>query len=178
MPAPRARVHPETVPSRVILISERLNQLLIEQLEPALWTALPFGRVRTIAAIFTHIHNVRCKWIRLTAPHLTAPAQLHRAYCSREQASLALAESGLLCAQMVDEAIGARAGKIETFHRDGWSSAWPVGLEMLCYMTTHEAHHRGQICMLAHQLGSPLSEKTTSRLWSWEKLGGDPGAPP
>jgi uncharacterized damage-inducible protein DinB len=41
---------------------------------------------------------------------------------------------------------------------------------MLCYMLTHEAHHRGQVCMLAHQLGSPLSGQLTSDLWNWEKL--------
>jgi uncharacterized damage-inducible protein DinB len=33
----------------------------------------------------------------------------------------------------------------------------------------HEAHHRGQVCMLAHQLGFPLANKTTSELWSWER---------
>ena len=35
--------------------------------------------------------------------------------------------------------------------------AWPVGVEMLCYMLAHEARHRGQVLMLAHQLGFPLS---------------------
>jgi uncharacterized damage-inducible protein DinB len=169
MPARRTHVHSES-PSRLFWISEQLNQLLIEQLDPAMWTARPFGRVRTIAAIFTHIHNVRCKWIRLTAPHLVAPAQLHRARCSREQARLGLEESALRCVAMLDDAIGAGAGKVETFHRDGWSAAWPVGLEMLCYMTAHEAHHRGQVCMLAHQLGFPLPKETDARLWSWEKL--------
>jgi uncharacterized damage-inducible protein DinB len=41
---------------------------------------------------------------------------------------------------------------------------------MLCYMLAHEAHHRGQVCMLAHQLGFPLSKEVTSGMWSWEKL--------
>jgi DinB family len=31
-----------------------------------------------------------------------------------------------------------------------------VGLEMLYYMLSHEAHHRGKVCMLAHQLGFSL----------------------
>ena len=51
-----------------------MNQILIEHLDPAAWRAKPPGKARTIAAIFTHMHNVRTKWIRLTAPHLKVPA--------------------------------------------------------------------------------------------------------
>jgi uncharacterized damage-inducible protein DinB len=35
--------------------------------------------------------------------------------------------------------------------------------EMLCYMLAHEAHHRGQVCMLAHQLGFPLRNRGDRR---------------
>jgi uncharacterized damage-inducible protein DinB len=41
---------------------------------------------------------------------------------------------------------------------------------MLAYMISHDAHHRGQVCMLAHQLGFPLPSKATSAMWSWERL--------
>jgi uncharacterized damage-inducible protein DinB len=156
--------------ARVFAAGERLNQILIEKLDPHVWMAKPPGKVRSVAAIFSHMHNVRCKWVRLTAPHLEVPAQLQRAHCSREQVSASLAESALRCTEMLEEAIGARAGRIEVFRRDGWAPAWPVGLEMLFYMTSHEAHHRGQVCMLAHQLGFRLSGETTSRLWSWERI--------
>jgi uncharacterized damage-inducible protein DinB len=61
-------------------------------------------------------------------------------------------------------------GRVKTFRRDSWGSPWPAGPEMLCYMLAHEAHHRGQVSMLAHQLGSPLPNKITSDLWNWEKL--------
>jgi hypothetical protein len=56
------------------------------------------------------------------------------------------------------------------FRRDGWAQPWPVGPEMLCYMLAHEAHHRGQVCMLAHQLGFPLANEVTSGMWNWEKV--------
>jgi uncharacterized damage-inducible protein DinB len=39
---------------------------------------------------------------------------------------------------------------------------------MLVYMFAHEAHHRGQVLMLAHQLGFPLP--AAYRIWNWEKL--------
>ena len=65
--------HPAQPALRIFAANERINQLLIEHLDPAVWTAKPPGNVRTIAAIFTHMHNVRTKWIRLTAPHLKVP---------------------------------------------------------------------------------------------------------
>jgi uncharacterized damage-inducible protein DinB len=39
---------------------------------------------------------------------------------------------------------------------------------MVAYMITHEAHHRGQICMLAHQLGFRLPGADTSAMWKGE----------
>ncbi|WP_433983604.1 hypothetical protein RBB78_21680 [Tunturiibacter empetritectus] len=78
---------------RMFAANDRMNQMLIEHLEAAAWRAKPLGKTRTIAAIFTHMHNVRCKWVRLTAPHLKVPALLNRAHCTPEQARAGLAES-------------------------------------------------------------------------------------
>ncbi len=152
-----------------------MNQILIESLEPAAWTAKTPGKTRSIAAIFTHVHNVRTKWIRLTAPHLKVPAQLNRTGCTPQQARAGLAKSAAGCAEMLAEALGGE-GRIKKFHRDGWAKPWPVGPEMLCYMLAHEAHHRGQVCMLAHQLGFPLPGKATSEMWNWEKMWRESGA--
>ena len=154
---------------RVLTANERMNQMLIEHLDPAVWTAKTPGNVRTIAAIFTHVHNVRCKWVRLTAPHLKVPVQLNRARCTPEQASAALAQSANRCVEMLGEAL-CEGGRIREFRRDGWSRPWPAGVEMLSYMLAHEAHHRGQVCMLAHQLGCPLPMGVISGMWSWEKV--------
>jgi len=162
---------------RIFAANERMNQFLIEHLDPAAWKAKPPGKVRTIAAIFTHMHNVRCKWVRLTAPHLKAPLELNRARCTPEQARAGLAESAACCAEMLAEALGGSGGRVEKFLRDGWARPWPVGPEMLCYMLSHEAHHRGQVCMLAHQLGFPLPNKVACGIWNWEKLWKECGAP-
>jgi len=149
--------------------NERMNQMVIEHLDAAAWTAKPPGGVRTIAAIFTHVHNVRCKWVRLTAPHLPAPRQLSRSHCTPEEARAGLAASAARCEEMLADAL-AGSGRIAKFKRDGWGQPWPVGVEMLCYMLAHEAHHRGQACMLAHQLGYRLPVAVMSGLWNWEKL--------
>jgi len=145
-----------------------MNQMVIQHLDPAAWTAKSPGKTRTIAAIFTHTHNVRCKWVRLTAPHLKVPPQLNRAHCTQRQARAALAESAARCAEMLADA--QSGGRITKFHRDRWARPWPVGPEMLCYMLVHEAHHRGQACMLAHQLGFPLPKEVAYGMWDWEKL--------
>ena len=158
---------------RMFAANDRMNQSLIEHLDPGAWIAKPPGKVRTIAAIFTHVHNVRCKWVRLTAPHLKVPALLNRAHCTQAQARVGLAESAARCGEMLAEAF---EGGVEVFRRDGWAQPWPVGVEMLCYMVAHEAHHRGQVCMLAHQMGFPLPVAITAGIWNWEKLWRECGA--
>jgi uncharacterized damage-inducible protein DinB len=161
---------------RIFAANERMNQMLIKHLDPAAWRAKPPGKTRSIAAIFTHMHNVRTKWVRLTAPHLKVPRQLDRAHCTPQQARAGLAESAARCGEMLAEALDG-GGRIEKFLRDGWARPWPVGLEMLCYMLAHEAHHRGQVCMVAHQMRFPLPIEVTSGLWNWEKLWKECGAP-
>jgi uncharacterized damage-inducible protein DinB len=155
---------------RIFAANQQMNQMLIENLDASVWTAKPPGNVRTIAAIFAHMHNVRCKWIRLTAPYLKVPAQIKRGECTPERAQEGLAQSAAGCIAMLDEAFGGGESRIKTFRRDGWAQPWPVGPEMLCYMVAHEAHHRGQVCMVAHQLGFKLPNKVTSAMWSWETL--------
>jgi uncharacterized damage-inducible protein DinB len=165
---------------QIFAVNDRINQILIEHLDPAVWRAKPPGRVRNIVAIFTHMHNVRTKWIRLTAPHLKVPPQLDRTRCTPQQARAGLAKSAARCEEMLAEALDGDGGRIKKFLRDGWARPWPVGPEMLCYMLSHEAHHRGQVCMLAHQLGFPLPIAVTSGIWNWERLWkecGSPGGP-
>src|SRR5208337_4461601 len=103
---------------RIFAANERMNQILIEQLDPAAWRAKPPGKVRTIVAIFTHVHNVRCKWVRLTAPHVKVPRQLHRAHCTPPQARAGLEESAACCTEMLAEALDG--GRVKKFLRDGW----------------------------------------------------------
>jgi uncharacterized damage-inducible protein DinB len=150
-------------------VNERMNQIVLEHLDPRAWRAkLPGSKGRTIAAIFSHVHNIRRKWLRLSAPHLKVPAPLDRARCTQKQARAALVESAARCSDMLAAAL-SRHG-VDAFRRDGWARPWPAGAAMLAYMISHDAHHRGQVCMLAHQLGFPLPAKAASEIWVWEKL--------
>ena len=157
-------------------VNERMNQIVLQHLDPAAWRAkLPGSKGRTIAAIVTHVHNIRRKWLRLSAPHLQLPAPLHRASCTQQQAQAALLESAARCSQMLADTLYGPQSRVDTFRRDGWAKPWPAGPAMLAYMLSHDAHHRGQVCMLAHQLGFPLPAKAACDIWAWEKLWKDCG---
>jgi uncharacterized damage-inducible protein DinB len=158
-------------------VNERMNQILIGHLAPGAWRARPpGGKGRSIAAIFAHVHNIRRKWLRLSAPHIKLPAPLDRTRCTPRQARAALAESAACCSEMLADALApARRGRIKTFVRDGWARPWPAGPAMLIYMLSHDTHHRGQICMLARQLGFPLPATVGGGIWNWEKLWKDCG---
>jgi uncharacterized damage-inducible protein DinB len=162
-------------------VNERMNQILLDHLDPAAWRGKLSGkRGRTIADIFAHVHNVRRKWLRLSAPHLKLPAPLERTLCTQKQVGLALKESGALCVEMLVEALPGPSSelqkrRVEAFRRDGWAKPWPAGGTMVAYMISHDAHHRGQVCMLAHQLGFPLPTKAGSGIWAWERLWKDCG---
>ena len=152
-------------------VNDRINQLLIERLPPHAWRAKPPApRVRTIAAIFAHMHNIRRKWLRLSSPHLKLPPHLDRGRCTQKQTKAALAESALRCSEMIVELSVPGSGRGRPFRRDAWAKPWPGGFAMVAYMLAHEAHHRGQICMLAHQMGFRLPTKVTSEMWAWERL--------
>ena len=152
-------------------VNERMNQIVLEHLDPAAWRAkLPGSKGRTIAAIFAHVHNVRRKWLRLSAPHIKLPAPLNHTSCTQKQVRAALVESAARCSEMLADALSRPQHRVETFLRDGWARPWPAGPAMLAYMISHDAHHRGQVCMLAHQLGYPLSTKANYGIWGWEKL--------
>jgi uncharacterized damage-inducible protein DinB len=158
---------------RSFAINEQINQLLLDRLDPAAWCLKPPGsRTRSIAAVFAHMHNVRRKWIRLSAPQIPLPASLQRT-CMQEEARAAFAASDVRCTEMIEEALrnaDEAPRRVMKFVRDSWARPWPAGAAMVAYMIAHEAHHRGQICMLAHQVGFPLSGSTTSAMWSWERM--------
>ncbi len=164
-----------TIPDsyRVLLeayaVNERMNQILLEHLDPRVWQAKPPGvRTRTIAAIFAHVHNIRRKWIRLSAPRLKLPAPLDRTRCTQKEARAALGESARCCSEMLESFLSSPSAP--KFRRDGWAKPWPAGAAMVVYMISHDAHHRGQVSMLAHQLGFPLPSKVGGGVWNWEKL--------
>jgi uncharacterized damage-inducible protein DinB len=164
-------------------INGQMWQIVLDLLDEPAWRAqfpvsdsMRGSKVRTIAAIVTHVHSIRRKWLRLSAPHIQLLPKLNRTSCTPAEARAALAKSAEACSQMLTEALQVEPaavdgpGQAKVFLGDGWAKPWPAGPAMLAYMLTHEAHHRGQVCMLAHQFGFPLPAKATSAMWNWERM--------
>src|SRR5215472_17121743 len=138
-------------------VNDDMNQILLAHLDARAWRAEPLGKIgsgRTIAAIFVHLHNSRLVWIRNSAPHLKCPAPLDPARCTMKQAAAAHKKSAEQCLRLLTDALaGGPNRRVTKFNRGSWAPVWPAGGTMFAYMFSHEAHHRGQILMLAHQLG-------------------------
>ncbi len=152
-----------------------MNQLLLEHLDPRAWRASPAGNNKreghTLAGIFAHLHNNRLSWIKNSAPHLKCPAPLDPARCTIKQSRAAHRQSAARCLEMLEDVLSSGASKhVTRFSRGSWAPDWPAGATMFSYMFAHEAHHRGQAIMLAHQLGYKLPDKAAYGIWQWEKL--------
>ncbi len=154
--------------------NDSMNQLILAHLDPRAWRADSPGRKRngrTIAAIFAHLHNCRLVWLKRSAPHSKCPAPLDPFRCTMKQASAALKKSAAQCLRMLQDALSASPRRrVTSFSRGSWSRTWPAGATMFAYMFSHEAHHRGQILMLAHQLGYRLPVKAWAGIWWWDKI--------
>lgn len=138
--------------------NNRINQYLIDNLPPAAWKAKPVeGKGRTIAAIVAHMHNVRVMWLK-AAKAEEIPAQLDRATVTSSQALRALEQSRLALSVVISGALESD-GRVRSFR--------PDVAGFLAYLIAHDAHHRGQITMLARQLGHPLPQKAMFGMWEW-----------
>src|SRR5215469_3752724 len=154
-------------------VNDAMNQLLLAKLDPRAWRVRLLGAEgrggRTIAAIFAHLHNSRLVWLKNSAPHLRCPAPLDPDSCSMKQAAAAHRRSAAQCLRMITDALSDESKRrVTKFSRGSWTRTWPAGGAMFAYMFSHEAHHRGQILLLAHQLGYRLPEYPG--IWHWEKL--------
>ncbi|MBV8674047.1 MAG: DinB family protein [Acidobacteriaceae bacterium] len=160
-------------------VNDAMNQHLLAHLDPTAWRAelagaerktRATGRHRTIAAIFAHLHNSRLVWLRQNAPHLKCPAPLDTRRCTMKQAAAAHSKSSAQCLRMLSDALSSAPDRKVTKFSRGWLRPWPAGGTMFAYMFSHEAHHRGQILMLAHQLGYRIPATTAAGIWHWDKL--------
>ena len=163
-------------------INDAMNQLILKDLDRRAWRAAPPRQSsregRTIAAIFAHLHNCRLVWLRNSAPHLKCPAPLDPGRCTIQQAARAHRQSGAQCLKMLEDALADSPDRpVPKFSRGSWSQTWPAGGTMFAYMFSHEAHHRGQIILLAHQLGFRLPVRSAYGVWHWEKLWKAAGLP-
>jgi uncharacterized damage-inducible protein DinB len=137
--------------------SGRANEYLVCVLPSAIWRVTPpAGRGRTIAAIVAHMQSVRRTFARMGGARPGPPA-LEKQRVTPDEASRALRQSTDDLARLFEAAFAARRARVKGMPRRA--------IDMLTYLMQHDAHHRGQICMLARALGHEFSGADTMRLW-------------
>jgi uncharacterized damage-inducible protein DinB len=142
----------------------RVTAFLVESLPRELWVQpIPGSPRRTVRMISGHLHNCRCMWVktigrrhRIDVPdavdrHRVTQAGLVRALARSERAIGRLLEAGL-----------ANDGRLTGFSP-------PDVTHFLAYLIAHEAHHRGQIVLVARQTGHRLPPNVVYGLWQWGK---------
>ena len=151
--------------------NNRVTVFLIENLPKEVWEAtVPGAPRRTVRMIAGHIHNARCMWIKtLGKEHgIAVPRAINRHKVGRKELILALDRSsgGILSLLTLG---CERGGTIPVSSLYIWRNL-PLDVgHVLSYFVAHEGHHRGQIVMLARQLGHRLPVEVTGGLWHWSK---------
>jgi uncharacterized damage-inducible protein DinB len=149
--------------------NDRTTIFLVGGLPAALWgAALPGEPQRTVRMLAAHIHNARRWWLRtLGAPHgIEVPDAVDRRRVTRSELVRALKISGRAMSSLL--AFGLEhGGAIPPTKRYVWRNL-PLDVgHVLSYFVAHEGHHRGQLVMLARQLGHRLPREVTNGLWAW-----------
>lgn len=137
--------------------NNRITIYLVENLDEKAWRAEPpEGKGRNIGAVAAHIHNVRGMWLKAAGGDVVE--KLEPKTASRAETLKALSKSYEALRKVLATAL-AGDGRIKGFKPD---VAGFIG-----YLVSHDAHHRGQIAMLARQSGYPLSQKAMFGMWEW-----------
>ena len=148
--------------------NNRVTTYLIENLPPAMWSrAVPGVPRRTVRMIAAHIHNARCMWIKMMGARdgvaVPRTVDLRRVRASELSRALSRSSDGIV--RLLELGI-ARGGMVP---RAAWQNFPNDVVHFLNYFVAHEAHHRGQLCMLARQMGLRLPVSVTAGLWQWSK---------
>jgi uncharacterized damage-inducible protein DinB len=141
--------------------NNRINQYLLDSLSAEAWRAEPPGsKGRNIAGIVAHMHNVRVMWLKATlkATMGKIPAQLDRFTVTPAQAKKALDASRSALRDVLRLSLEGD-GRVKGFR--------PDVAGFFGYLVAHDAHHRGQITMLARQVGHPIPQKAMFGMWEW-----------
>ncbi len=151
--------------------SNRVSVFLVEHLPAELWGAtVPGVPRRTVRMIAGHIHNARCMWIKtLGFEHgIAVPQAVNRHKVEPKQLIRALGDSSHGIVSLLS--LGCdRGGAIPASAAYTWRNLPLDVVHVLTYFVAHESHHRGQIVMLARQLGYRLPAEIAGGLWQFSK---------
>jgi len=152
--------------------NNRVTMDLIESLPAELLDApIPNIPRRTIRTIVAHLHNSRCSWLKtLGSEHgLATPEHVDRSRVTTRQLLAALKRSSAGMEALLKLGL-ERDGHIPPSKRYVWRNLSLDVCHVLTYFVGHEAHHRGQIVMIARQTGHQLPAQIVGALWWWKDV--------
>lgn len=151
--------------------NSRVTSYLVEHLPALLWDApIPGAPRRTVRMIAGHLHNARCMWLKtLGKEHgIAVPISVDRRRVTRRELLAALNRSSRGIEALLQLGLTA-GGHVPPSKAYVWRNL-PLDVpHVLTYFVAHEGHHRGQIVMLARQLGHRLPTHVSAGLWQWTK---------
>ena len=158
--------------------NHRVTVFLVRHLPAAIWAApLPGAPRKTIQMLAGHLHNARCMWLKSLGRPLgiAAPPGVDRRRVGRRELVAALNESGRGIEALLE--LGCRSGgEVPATRAYAWRNL-PLDVgHVLAYFVAHEGHHRGQIVLVARQLGSRLPAAVTAGLWQWTQRAAEPAS--
>lgn len=141
--------------------NNRITVFLIENLPDELWAGKVSGyKNKTIRMIGGHIYNARCSWMKKTGKKLGMEVPMHvdrHRVTQRELISALNNSSGKILKLL-------QTGIKQNDTMPGFSLG---AVHFMNYLISHEAHHRGQIIMVARQLGFKLPQSVIDGVWKW-----------
>jgi uncharacterized damage-inducible protein DinB len=144
-------------------VNEKANQLLLRHIDDAAWRAAPpTGKGRSIGSMAAHMHQVRLMWLKAAEKSGKHPAKLDPDKATRPQVQASLEATAGAIHKFLEKALDDPSGKVSNFK--------PNVVAFIGYLISHDAHHRGQMAMLARQVGHPLPPQTGFALWEWGTL--------
>src|SRR5258707_797657 len=154
--------------------NNRITVGLVRQIPKALWNAeVPGAPRRTVRMIAAHLHNSRCSWIKILGREhgVRGPLRVDRRKVSRVQLAAALNRSSRGMEALLELGLAA-GGTLPPSKGYVWRNL-PLDVgHVLAYFVAHEAHHRGQIVMVARQLDQRLPRAAIDGLWWWRSSRG------
>ena len=142
-------------------MSRAANRFLLNHIGEELLDDKYSARTRTVRMQFAHLHNVRHRWLSVSAPDLAASFEKFGKRDAPTKAELLTA-------------LGASGDAIRDFlmacEAKGKVPNWKGNpTSFLSYLVAHEAHHRGLAMVSLRLSGHKMDQEVIFGQWDWGK---------
>lgn len=144
-------------------IHHRMNLLLINNTtDTGMQKTLSSRGGRTVFQQWIHVHNVRMKWLEVTAKDILFKYKVLDKEMPYDKKALTKA--------LDDSAEGIAELLSNSWDNDGKVKSFKKGvIPLLGYFISHESHHRGNIILTLKQCCEKIPDAVKWGLWEWGK---------